>query len=145
MDLLSGSSLTLSFLPTYRDTPLSSCPRPCQVKIRHLWLMSWSGSGLWNLTIMFKRTLVSKFPRYRCLCFFPIFLIILHYSYWKALLSLFNSQLETRVPLLFPSPHFSWFFGFGLDFLSNRWLLQRHLVHFRAQSSISRNRSPKKH
>ena len=45
----------------------------------------------------------------------------------------------------FPSPHFCRFFGFGLDFLSNRWPLQRHLLFFRAQSSISRNRSPKKH
>ena len=39
----------------------------------------------------------------------------------------------------------SWNFSFGLDFLSNRWPIQCHLVLFRAPSSISRNRSPKKH
>ena len=37
------------------------------------------------------------------------------------------------------------FFCFGLDFLSNRWPSWRHLVLFRAPSSIIGARSPKKH
>ena len=94
-----------------------------------------------SLTFLYLNVLSVFLLKYEAISFVSLCTMIL-----LCIFSMFSFEAESKSLLHpFPFPPISWFFGFGLDFLSNRGPLQRHLVHFRAQSSISRHRSPKRH